>query len=382
MTATSNRKQIAILSFVLVVVMLGYGIVIPIIPFYIEHLGAGGSELGLLVASYALMRLICGPIWGGLSDRVGRKPILLIGVLGYGITMVLFGLATELWMLFAARILSGILSSATAPTTMAYISDSTSEENRGGGMGILGAAVGLGTILGPGLGGLLAGDSLALPFFIAGGLSFVALALAILFLPESLPAHERQRPAEGAARIVDLGEMWRAIFSPIGSLLLMAFLVAYGMTIFYGIFGLYALKKFEYGPQEVGTILMVIGLASAVAQGALTGPLTRRWGEARVIKGMMLLAAGGFLIMLLAYSYLTVLLTTGLFVLVTAVLGPAITSLTSKWATMKQGIAMGLNNSFFSLGRIAGPLWGGIVLDMNVDYPYLSGAAVMFIGFL
>jgi DHA1 family multidrug resistance protein-like MFS transporter len=188
----NQRKNLYILAFSLVVVMLGFGIVIPIMPFYVEQLGAGGTELGLLVASYAVMRLICGPFWGSLSDRIGRKPILMIGIFGYGITMILFGLATELWMLFLFRALSGILSSATSPTTMAYIGDSTPEKERGQGMGILGAAVGVGTILGPGLGGLLAGENLATPFFIAGGLSFIALLLIWLFLPESLPAADRR----------------------------------------------------------------------------------------------------------------------------------------------------------------------------------------------
>ncbi len=187
----ASKRNLYILTFVLFVVMLGYGIVIPILPFYVEDMGAGGMELGLLVASYAVMRLICGPIWGSLSDRVGRKPILIIGILGYAVTMLWFGLATELWMLFAARILSGILSSATAPTSMAYIGDSTPEKERGGGMGLLGAAGGVGTILGPALGGLLAGDSLSLPFFIAAGLSLLSLLLAWLFLPESLPAEAR-----------------------------------------------------------------------------------------------------------------------------------------------------------------------------------------------
>ncbi len=130
----ASKRNLYILTFVLFVVMLGYGIIIPILPFYIESMGAGGMELGLLVASYAVMRLIFGPIWGGISDRVGRKPILLIGIFGYVLTMTWFGLATQLWMLFAARILSGILSSATAPTTMAYIGDSASEEERGGGI--------------------------------------------------------------------------------------------------------------------------------------------------------------------------------------------------------------------------------------------------------
>ena len=220
----SNRKNLLILSLTLVVVTLGFGLVMPIIPFYMEQFGAGGTELGLLVASYAVMRLIFGPIWGSLSDRVGRKPILLIGVLGYGITMVGFGLATQLWMMFVARILSGVLSSATSPTTMAYISDSTSEEERSGGMGMLGAAAGIGTIFGPALGGLLADRSLSTPFFVAAGLSFFTLFLIFLFLPESLQEGKRSS-SESDQPMLDPRSWWNALFSPIGPLLIMAFIV-------------------------------------------------------------------------------------------------------------------------------------------------------------
>jgi DHA1 family multidrug resistance protein-like MFS transporter len=378
---TSNRKNLLILAFTLAVIMLGFGMVIPIMPFYVERMGASGTELGLLVASYGLMRLIFAPIWGSLSDRVGRKPILMLGVLGNGLALLLFGLSTELWMLFIARSLSGILSSATSPTTMAYISDSTSERDRGGGMGILGAAVGVGTVFGPGLGGWLAGDSLATPFFIASGLSLVSLLLILILLPESLPAKARQQTA-GEVKTFRIGELWRALFSPIGILLFMAFLATVGTTTFYGIFGLYALQKFDYGPEQVGTVLMVVGVVSALAQAVLIGPLTRRWGEAAVIKFSLCASSAGFLIMLLGSTYLTVLLTTGLFILVNSLLIPAVTALTSKHATMPQGIAMGLSNSFSSLGRIGGPIWAGFVFDINYDYPYLSGGVIMFIGFL
>src|SRR5690606_2654873 len=210
-----QRRNVYILSFTLLVVMLGFGLVIPIIPYYMEAFGAGGTELGLLVASYAVMRLIFGPIWGSLSDRIGRKPVLMIGIFGYGVTMILFGLATQLWMLFASRIVAGILSSATSPTTMAYIGDSTSEEERGRGMGVLGAAIGIGTILGPGVGGLLAVNSLATPFFLAGGMSFVALLLVWWVLPEALPAAARetaQRQAQPST-----ADLARALVSPKGA---------------------------------------------------------------------------------------------------------------------------------------------------------------------
>ena len=378
---TTSKRNLYILTFVLFVVMLGYGIIIPILPFYIESMGAGGTELGLLVASYAVMRLIFGPIWGSLSDRLGRKPVLLVGILGYAVTMVWFGLATRLWMLFAARILSGVLSSATAPTTMAFIGDSTSEKERGGGMGLLGAAGGIGTIVGPVLGGFLAGDSLATPFFLAAGLSVLSLLLAIAFLPESLPAEARQTIQKNE-KLIDLKVWGEAIISPIGSLLVLTFVSTSGLMIFANVFGLYALEKFSFGPEDVGVMMMVLGLVSAVAQGLLVGPATKKYGDEAVIKLGLFATAIGFGLMLLANTYVTILLATAFFALTVAIQIPALTSLTSRRATVPQGIAMGLSNSFVSLGRIVGPLVGGFLFDLNMLFPYLSGVAIMGIGFV
>ena len=376
----SSRRNVLILSLTLVVVMLGFGIVIPITPFYLENLGAGGTELGLLVACYAVMRLIFGPIWGSVSDRVGRKPVLMVGIVGYGLTMVLFGMATKLWMLFVIRSLSGILSSATSPTTMAYISDSTPAEERGGGMGALGAAMGIGTILGPGLGGLLGSDSLSLPFFIAGGLSFLSLLLIWLFLPESLPAASRKTAAK--AQRLGLRTLWQALFSPIGVLLVMGLLVSFASTSFYSIFGLYALAKFDYGPEEVGVIMMVVGVVTALAQGVIVGPLSKRFGEAAIIKGALLGTAAGFVAISLAAGPVTFLLAIGFFTLATALMAPAVMSLTSQRATLEQGITMGLSNAFMSLGRIGGPALAGPTFDLNIEYPNYGSALVMAAGFI
>lgn len=374
-----NRRNIFILAFTMIVIMLGFGMVMPIMPFYIDMLGASASDLGWLIAIYSVMQLIFAPIWGSVSDRVGRKPILLLGISGYAIFLLLFGMATQLWMLFLARSLAGILSSATQPTMMAYVSDSSPEDERGGDMGKLGAAMGLGVILGPGLGGWLAGDSLSTPFFIAAGLSVLSLLLVWLFVPESLSPEAREQTQLST---VSLRGLWHALSSPIGILLVMAFLVSFGMTSFEGIFGLYALQKFGYGPEQVGTIMVIIGLVAAFGQGVMTGPLTKRWGETAVIKGSLLASVGGFLIMLPAQTYATVLLTTGLFILSVTMLRPAVASLLSKQAGVGQGVAMGLNNSFMSLGRIVGPVWAGYLFDVNYNLPYLSGAVVMFVGFL
>jgi DHA1 family multidrug resistance protein-like MFS transporter len=377
-----DRKNVVILSLTLGVVMLGFGMVMPIMPFYIESMGASATELGLLVAISPFIQLIASPLWGGVSDRRGRKPVLVVGLLGYGISMLLFGLSTELWMLFVARGVGALLSAATMPTTMAYIGDSTSEQDRGGGMGALGAAMGLGMVLGPALGGLLGSGSLSTPFFLTAAVCLLTLLLVLLFLPESLPAEARRQTATRAKPGAQLRELWDALSGPLGALLFMAFLVSFGLTNFQGIFGYYALKKFGYGTEEVGWILTVVGLVGALTQGVLTGPLTKRWGEATVIKATLLASAVTFGLLLTANNLATVLLTTGLFTVPNALLRPAVISLTSKHAGARQGTAMGLNNSFNSLGRVIGPIWAGFAFDLNYNLPYLSGALIMLAGFL
>jgi len=264
---------------------------------------------------------------------------------------------------------------------MAYIGDSTSEDDRGGGMGVVGAAMGMGMVIGPGLGGWLAGTSLATPFFFAAALSLVALILILIALPESLP-QEKRATIEGKIQGPQFRQMWSALLSPIGILLLMAFVLSFGLTNFESVFGLFSLERHGYGPQRVGTVLTVIGTASALMQGLLTGPLTKRWGDVLLLRLSLIGSAIGFLLMLWAESYVAVLLTVLVFVLSNSLLRPVVSSLTSKRYRQGQGIAMGLNNAFMSLGRIAGPIWAGSLFDVNFNYPYVSGSIVMLFGFL
>ncbi len=374
-----RNKNIIILFLTLVIVMMGFGMIIPLIGSYVDSFGASGRELGLLMASFALMQFIFAPIWGGLSDRFGRKKILLVGITGFAVSQLMFGLATELWMLFVSRILAGMLSAATGPTAMAYISDSTTDEDRGAGMGIMGAAMGVGMTLGPGIGGLLAKNSLSTPFFVAAGVSTLTLILIAVVLPESLPAERRVTAA--SLRGPQFREMWRALFGPLGILLVMAFLVSFALTNFEGVFSLYALERFGYGPQAVGSIMMMIGVTGAFIQGALTGPLTRRWGEASIIRASLLVSAVGFVLMTLAHTYWAVVATTLFFIIGNSMLRPSVSSLTSRRAEGGQGVAMGLNNSFMSLGRVVGPVLAGSLLDVRLTLPYVFGAVIMAAGF-
>jgi len=239
--------------------------------------------------------------------------------------------------------------------------------------------MGLGLIVGPGLGGWLGAGSLATPFFISAGLALVGLLLIFFLLPESLPAEARPG---GRVRTVQFSELGRALLSPIGILLFLLFLVSFGLTNFEAIFGLYAAEKLGYGPDRVGGLLVVVGVASTLGKATLIGPLTRRWGEAVIIKASTLASSVGFLVLLLASSYPTILLATGFFILSKTFLRTALLSLASKRSASGQGVVMGLGNSFINLGRIVGPIWAGFLFDVHPSHPYLSGAAIMFVGFL
>ncbi len=399
MQTTFRRGNVLILSFTLLVVMLGYSIAMPLLPFYIEAFGVGGTELGWLMSTYSLMQLICAPIWGILSDRYGRKPILSIGVLGYTISLFLLGLANSFAMMFVARSLSGILSSATMPTAMAYIGENSPHKERSKGMGQLGAAVGIGVIIGPMVGGLLSTNSLSLPFFVGSALALLALLLIVFLLPESRsvsptgagmsPAGEPDAAAErtdpsaaGALRPRWFDVYLRVLLGPAGILLLLILIMSFGMTNFQGMIGLYVIDKFAFDTRQVGTIWMLMGAVLIVGQGLLVGPLTRRFGELPLIKVGLLGGALGFAAVAIAVDQLTVMLALGFFILALSLIGPALNSYISTFAEKQQGTVMGLNSACTSLGRVLGPLWGGYIYDLNTGYPFLSGAATLGLGLL
>ena len=376
-----QKKQIFVLFFTLVVVMIGFGIILPILPFYAQSLGATATHLGLLFATYSLMQFLFSPLWGRLSDRVGRKPVLLVGLVGMAVSFVFFGLARALWMLFAARILGGLLSSAVLPTAMAYVADSTSHEQRGKGMGLMGAAMGLGMIFGPAIGGFL-GANPVVPFFAAAGLTLVVVAFAAAFLPESLGREARERaqleqPKRGSAH----AQIVRELKGPVGPLLLLGFLSQGAFASLFGTFALFAEAKLGFGEAEMGAVFTVMGLVSAIGQGVFVGRAIARWGEERVIQIGLLWGGVGFFSVLLAYDLGSLVGLAAGIGFGGALITPAISALLSKRTDPeRQGMIMGAFNSFQSLGRIVGPLGGGFVFDrLGYDFPYLLAGGVFLV---
>lgn len=380
----SQRAQrsgnLVILFFTIVVVMIGFGIIFPVLPFYLEKLGGGGREMGFVVSVYALLQFVFSPFFGTISERYGRKPLLVIGVFGTAITHLMFAVAQSLWVVYFARALAGILSAITLPTGMAYVSDSTTEEKRGTAMGYLSGGMGVGVVLGPGLGGLLGSNTVTLPFYIAAGLTLIASALIVLFLPESLPKEIRLNGKRGQSP--QIKEMYEALLSPIGILLFVAFLLSFSLTNLETVFGLFTLARYGFDAGQMGMVLMIAGVIYAIVPAALMGPLTKRFGDLSVMRWALWANAIGFALMLLPVNMLGILLAAGVLVGGNALLRPSTTALISKRTTTGQGLVMGLINSFNSLGRIIGPILAGYFFDIDINLPYFSSAVILFVGFL
>ncbi|MCU0507477.1 MAG: MFS transporter [Anaerolineae bacterium] len=405
MNATNPRPRtaLAILAASLVIVMIGFGIAIPLMPFYVTHFGASGAALGFVMAIYSLMQFVFAPFWGRASDRMGRRPILLIGILGYAVTFLLQGFAQNLFQFTLIRALSGMVSSAALPTAMAYIADITPPEKRAQGVGILGAAMGVGMIIGPTLGGLLthvqvnlppgiaslmqvttdaSGNTinLSIPFFAAALLALTASAFIFVLLPESLPVEKRglhAEPTGSRARQLVAG-----LRGPMGFLFLLSFLMTFALSNMEAVLALYGAQKFGMGPADVGLLMGALGITAVVMQGGLMGPLTKRFGESGVIKGGLLVSTAGFVLLALAATRGALI--AGALVMNggNVLLQPSVTSLVSKRAKTGQGAAMGLNNSFQSLGRGIGPLWAGFAYDIHNTLSFWTGAAVQLVALL
>ncbi len=370
------KTYLSLLFVVMSLVMPGFCIIIPVLPFFLENVGATPIQLGLLMAVYSFMQLLFAPVWGRMSDRYGRKPILLVGIMGLSLSFFLFAIAKTLSMLFIARIVGGMLSSATMPTAMAYVADVTTPEECGKGMGAIGAAVGLGFIFGPAIGGIFSKMNLHTPFFIAGFLSMITSLFVLFFLKESLSKEMRMSIDK------ERDPVWQTLKGSIVFLYILQLFIWFSLSGLEATFAYYAAKRAGLHSTELGYIFMIMGLASAFIQGGLIGKLVRTFGEGKVIQGGIVVSAIGFALILLVKDFFTTALYLSIFGIGNGVIRPCLSSLITKHATSGQGSATGLLSSFDSLGRIVGPPIAGWLFTQMIQLPYLSGIALSAVAFV
>jgi MFS transporter, DHA1 family, multidrug resistance protein len=372
----SNRGLI-VLFLAIFIVMMGFGVVLPVLQFYAREVGATPFQIGLLATSYACMQFLFAPLWGAVSDRIGRKPIFALGLLGYAVSFTIFGLSHQVWELFLARILGGILSAATLPTAMAYIGDTTSDEGRGSGMGLMGAAMGLGFTIGPGIGGILGHISLSLPFFVGAGLALLTLVLSWGALPEPV---RRDSSAHHPSRI---DAIRLALGGPLAFFYLVTLVGAFALAALEATYALFAQDRLGLSPAAgagaIGVVFVIVGLVQAAILGGLVGRLINRWGEDRLVQGGLLLATVGYVLIVFTHSIATLALYAAIAGAGHSLMRPSVASLISKRTQTGQGLSIGIMDSFDSLGRILGPTWGGWVYHAGIGLPYVSAALVLLI---
>jgi multidrug resistance protein len=381
----AGRRHLPLLFLTVFVDLVGFGIVLPLLPLYADRFGASGLTVGLLVTVYSVAQFFMAPLWGRLSDRFGRRPILLLGLVGSAAAYAVFAWAGSVTALFVSRIMAGV-GGSTIPVAEAYIADITPPERRAGNMGLIGAAFGLGFTVGPALGGLTAGISTAAPGLLAAGLCLANAGLAFFLLPETRvakPASEvvgrtRRRPGWAFTR-EGIGEVLRA--PALRRVLLLYFLFTVAFAVIQPTLSLYGATRFGLDAREVGYLFAFLGLISAAVQGGLVRRLVPRFGEVRLIRASGVPFVVGLL--LLAWSPSLGWTWVGLSLLAIGYGGtlPSVLGLVSRVSPPGiQGGVLGIGQSVGSLGRIMGPAAAGAALDVSIGLPYVFGAAIAFLG--
>lgn len=401
--STMHRSPLIVIFTTIFIDLVGFGIVIPVLPFYAEGtvFNATPRMVGLLFASYSIMQLIFSPVLGGLSDKYGRRPVLLLSIIGTGIGFLVLGFASTLFMLFLGRILDGI-TGGNISTAQAYIADITTKENRAKGMGLIGAAFGLGFIFGPALGGILSRWGIQVPFFFAAALCFANAALLYFRLPETVTANHPARNHAGGGR--SFRYVLNSLRKPrLAFVLIIYFLFIVAFSIMTTSFSLYTMFRFGYDAQHTGYLFAYVGLIAVIIQGGLIGRLVKRFGELPLVNfGALCFAVSLFAVPFVgpaAGGLAALLVGGGVFSMGNSLAGPALTSLASKSAgPAEQGAVLGVTQSVASLARAVGPFVAAVLIhssiahqgadgishymsDRSLFVTFWTAAAIMFVAF-
>jgi DHA1 family tetracycline resistance protein-like MFS transporter len=380
-----QRSPLFVLFLTVFIDLVGFGIVIPILPLYAEHFHASPLAIGWLTGIYSGMQIIFTPILGKLSDRFGRRPVLFVSIVGTAVGFMLMGVAHSLTLLFAARILAGI-TGGNISIPQAYIADVTAPEKRSRAMGLIGAAFGLGFTFGPLIGGVMSRISYGAPFFFAAGLAVINAALVYLILPESLSREHRARPHERATITQVFHHGRGAMFAIVVGTY---FFLIVGFSIMTTLFALFTEKRFDYDAQANGYLFGFIGIVAVIVQGGLIGRLIKMFGEVALARTGMILTTLSLALLPMSNNLTVLLLVCAGLSMGSGCASPPLSGLASQLIERSwQGRALGVMQSAGSTARLLGPLLGGWLLMFDVRKPvaqyartpFLVGSMLCFVG--
>lgn len=371
-----TKVTLSLLLMNLFIAFLGIGLVIPVLPTIMNELNISGTTVGFLTAAFALTQLIVSPFAGKAVDKFGRKIMIVIGLFIFGFSEFLFGLGKTVEVLFISRILGGISAAFIMPAVTAFIADITTLETRPKALGYMSAAISTGFIIGPGIGGFLAEIGTRVPFYTAGVLGTVAAILSILLLSE--PERQPEMPAD--ADMVGKSSL-RKILMP---MFLIAFIVifvsSFGLAAFESFFSLYVDRKFAFTPSDIAIAITGGALLGAIFQVVLFDKLTKLMGEINLVRISLVFSALLVYAMTLVNSYWMIMAVTFTVFIGFDLIRPAVTNYLSRIAGNEQGFVGGMNSFFTSLANVIGPIVGGRLYDIDINYPYYLGTVVIVAG--
>ena len=351
-----------------------FGIIIPILPAYLLSIGEGGKAAGLMIAIFAGAQLIMSPIAGKWADQYGRRIMIIAGLSGLALSMFVFYISDSVTVLYLSRVIGGVGAALLIPAIFAYVADITTMEQRAKGNSMISAAMSLGIVIGPGIGGFLADFGLKMPLLISAIVGFVAVIFSATMLKESRDTEVELNAVNKEPMVKEIIQSFsKPFFVP----LLITLVMSFGLMAYESVLGLFVDIEFSASPQDIAILITSTGIVSTIIQLFAVDKVVRRFGEPAVLTISLGVVAIGFLLSIFASTYMMFFVVTLIIFLSTSMLRPVLTTLISKLAGNEQGFAMGMNNAYMSIGNVVGPLLAGVLFDFNIIYPFILGLIVL-----
>nr|WP_269089202.1 MFS transporter [Pradoshia eiseniae] len=374
------NKKMLILMVNMFIAIGSFGLVIPILPDYLASIGEGGTAAGLMIAVFAGAQLVMSPIAGRWADQYGRRKMIIYGLIGLSLSALVFYLSNSIWILYFSRLLGGVGAAMLVPAIFAYIADITTLDQRAKGNSLISAAMSLGIVVGPGIGGYLAEIDLKLPLLVSAIVAFVAVIFSVILLKESRkPSDMEHMTGERESFFVSLAS---SVKKPYFVILLITLIMSLGLMAYESVLGLFVNDQYGASPKDIANMVTATGVVSVIAQLFIVDKIVNRFGESSVLILFIMVTALGYLISIFAGSYGAFFGITLIIFLGTSILRPVLNTLVSKMAGSEQGFAMGMNNAYMSIGNVLGPTIAGSLYDVNIIYPFVMGFAILLITLL